>query len=85
MNTRFLLYGANGFVGQEIAAQALRLGLQPVAAGRDAAKIEALAARLGIEPQVFSLDDARALDRALETSVPNEVFETLLEQLGGDT
>jgi len=66
MNTRFLLYGANGFVGQEIAAQALRLGLQPVAAGRDAAKIEALAARLGIEPQVFSLDDARALDRALE-------------------
>jgi len=26
---------------------------------------------------------SKALDRALETSVPAEVFETLLEQLGG--
>lgn len=66
MNLRFLLYGANGFVGQEIAAQALRLGLQPVVAGRDAARIEALAERMGVEPRVFSLDDARAVDRSLE-------------------
>jgi len=66
MNTRFLLYGANGFVGQEIAAQALKLGLQPVAAGRDAAKIETLAARLGIEPRAFSLDDAPAVGQALQ-------------------
>jgi predicted RNA-binding protein YlxR (DUF448 family) len=28
---------------------------------------------------------SRALDRALETTVPAEVFETLLQQLGGDS
>lgn len=28
---------------------------------------------------------SKALDRALETTVPAEVFDTLLQQLGGDT
>ena len=65
MATRFLLYGANGFVGEAIARLAVQQGLQPTLAGRDAAKIERLAAELAASRCVFGLDDAASIDRAL--------------------
>ena len=65
MVTRFLLYGANGFVGEAIARLAVQQGLQPTLAGRDAAKIERLAAELAASRCVFGLDDAAKTDRAL--------------------
>ena len=43
MPSTFLLYGANGFVGEAAARQAVQSGLRPILAGRDAAKIECLA------------------------------------------
>ena len=65
MASSFLLYGANGFVGQAIARLAVQQGLQPIVAGRNAAELEALAAELGVEHRVFRLDESPAMDRAL--------------------
>lgn len=56
MPSNFLLYGANGFVGREIARLAVKKGLRPIIAGRDRASIESLATELGLEHRVFDLD-----------------------------
>ncbi len=53
----FLIYGANGFVGREIARTAVDAGMQPIVAGRDRTAIEMLGRELGVEPRVFGLDD----------------------------
>lgn len=66
MPSPFLLYGANGFVGEAAARLACAEGLQPILAGRDAGKIEALASELNLPFLVFALDDAAALDQALK-------------------
>lgn len=65
MSTCFLLYGANGYVGEAAARLAVERGLRPILAGRDAAKLEPLARQLGVEFRVCALGDAAALDRAL--------------------
>jgi short subunit dehydrogenase-like uncharacterized protein len=67
MKSDFLLYGATGFVGEAAARLAVKSGLRPVLAGRDAAKLERLAAVLGVEYRAFRLDDSAGMDRALET------------------
>ena len=64
----FLLYGANGFVGDAIARLAVEQGLQPTLAGRDAGAIERLATELGTAHRVFALDDSAAMDDALRTA-----------------
>ena len=66
MPSGFLLYGSTGFVGGAIAHLAVQNGLQPIIAGRDAAKIEAQATELGIEHRVFILDDSTAMDKVLK-------------------
>jgi len=66
MSSRFLLYGSSGFVGDVIARQAVHAGLEPILAGRNAAKVENQATELGVEARVFPLEDATALDRALK-------------------
>lgn len=66
MPSTFLLYGANGFVGQVAARLAVETGLRPILAGRHAAPIERLAAELGVECRVFGLDEPGAIDRALQ-------------------
>jgi len=65
VSASFLLYGANGYVGEAAARLAVAQGLRPVLAGRDAAKIAPLAAELGLEARPFDLSDAAAADRAL--------------------
>ena len=65
MTADFLLYGANGFVGQEIARLAVNDGLRPLLAGRNQEHVSALAAELGLEYRIFGLDDSAALDDAL--------------------
>jgi len=65
MTTSFLLYGANGYVGEAAAQLALAQGLRPILAGRDAATLEPMAKQMGVEFRVCALDDAPALDRAL--------------------
>lgn len=66
MPSDFLLYGANGFVGEAIARLAVQHGLQPILAGRDAVKIESQAAEFGVAHRVFSLGDSATIDRALK-------------------
>lgn len=61
MNTTadWMIYGATGYTGRLIAAEAVRRGLRPTLAGRTAAPVEQLARELGCPARVFSLD-ARA-------------------------
>ena len=40
---QWMIYGANGYTGRLVAAEARRQGLRPVLAGRRAGPIEALA------------------------------------------
>ena len=55
---KWMVYGAYGFTGTLVAELAVRRGLRPVVAGRDAAKVRPLAERLGLEHRVFGLDQA---------------------------
>ncbi|MBV8665484.1 MAG: saccharopine dehydrogenase NADP-binding domain-containing protein [Burkholderiaceae bacterium] len=59
-----MIYGANGYSGRLIAAEALRLGLRPVLAGRGAA-VEELGAELGLPVRRFDLGDGAATLAAL--------------------
>lgn len=66
MESDFLLYGANGFVGREIARMAAAQGLRPLLAGRNAEAVQQLAAELRLEYRIFSLKDANLLEAALQ-------------------
>ena len=66
MSKQFLIYGATGYTGQLIARLAVMQGLRPLLAGRSASTVAALAAELGLDFRVASLNDAAALDAALE-------------------
>lgn len=66
MSGALLVYGANGYTGELIAREAVRQGLRPVLAGRNAARLAPLAAELGLQARVFGLQDTAALHRGLE-------------------
>lgn len=67
MSTRsVLLYGANGYSGRLILAEAIARGLKPIVAGRSADAVRALAAEHGLEARVTGVDDPAALRHALE-------------------
>jgi len=55
---QWMIYGANGYTGRLTALEAVRRGLSPILAGRNAAEIAALAAETGLESRVFSLDSS---------------------------
>ncbi len=61
----FLIYGANGFTGELIAREAVRRGLAPILAGRNADALRPLATELGLPFRVAALDDPAALAAAL--------------------
>jgi short subunit dehydrogenase-like uncharacterized protein len=63
-----LIYGANGYTGRLVAAQAVAEGLAPMLAGRDARAVAGLAAELGLPHAAFPLDDTAALERALSAT-----------------
>jgi short subunit dehydrogenase-like uncharacterized protein len=60
-----LVYGASGYTGRLVVQGALDLGLRPILAGRNAAKLAAIAEPLGLEHRVASLHDPSQLDAAL--------------------
>ena len=66
MPTRFLLYGATGFVGEAIARLAAQQGPQLILAARDAGRVEKLAAAVGAEFRAFDLRDPLRIRAALE-------------------
>jgi short subunit dehydrogenase-like uncharacterized protein len=63
--TEWMIYGANGYTGRLVAAEARQRDLKPVLAGRRAGPIEKLAAELGLPVRVFGLDDATAATAAI--------------------
>src|SRR5262245_7881505 len=65
MSDSILVYGASGYTGTLITNRLVELGVRPVLAGRNAAKLAAIAEPLGLAHRVARLDDADALDRAL--------------------
>jgi short subunit dehydrogenase-like uncharacterized protein len=57
----WLIYGANGYTGRLMAAEAVRRGLRPVLAGRNRTEVESLAHELGLESRIFGLEDHEKL------------------------
>lgn len=60
-----LIYGANGYSGRLILAEALARGHRPVIAGRSERAVRALAAEHGLEARIADLADAAAVREAL--------------------
>jgi len=66
----WMIYGANGYTGRLIAAEAARRRLQPLLAGRNREALQQLAAELDCRARVFALDDATTVAENLsEVSV----------------
>ncbi|GAB3382317.1 saccharopine dehydrogenase family protein [Lysobacter fragariae] len=53
---QWMIYGANGYTGRLIAAEAVKRGLQPVLAGRNEAALRAMAEELGLRWRLFGLE-----------------------------
>ncbi|MCW8869075.1 MAG: saccharopine dehydrogenase NADP-binding domain-containing protein [Proteobacteria bacterium] len=66
-NQQWLLYGAYGYTGELIARQAVKDGLTPVLAGRDAVKTKQLAKELGLSHVAFSVSDLAGNNQLLKT------------------
>lgn len=66
MDDRILIYGANGFTGQLLVEEAVRLGLEPVLAGRSGREVRRLASRHGLEYRIASLSEPEFLDVMLD-------------------
>ena len=66
MTHPLLIYGANGYSGQLIAAEAVARGLKPILAGRNRDALDALAGPLKLTRRVFELNDAHEIERNLD-------------------
>jgi saccharopine dehydrogenase-like NADP-dependent oxidoreductase len=67
MSSLLMIYGATGYVGENVARTAGSLGLKAIVAGRDAAKLDRIASETGLERRAFGLDDPAAIDSALNS------------------
>ena len=65
MSDRFMIYGATGYTGKLVARTAKALGMKPLLAGRNEARLKSIAAQHGFEYQAISLDEPEALDAGL--------------------
>ena len=65
MKKEWLLYGAYGYTGRLIAAEAVAQGERPVLAGRNGEALQGLAAELGLKALPLPLDDAERLRAAV--------------------
>lgn len=63
---RWLLYGAYGYTGQLIAAEARRRGMEPLLGGRRADRVQEVADQLELEARVFDLDSPDEIARQIE-------------------
>ena len=61
----FIIYGSYGYTGQLIVDLAVKEGLRPMLAGRDARKLRAQAKKYNLEYRAFSLSETSKLDTAL--------------------
>ena len=63
--TKLMIYGATGYTGRLVAAEAVDAGLRTVLAGRSAQKLESMARTFGLTTTAFGLDDVDRLAAAL--------------------
>lgn len=62
-----MIYGATGYTGKLLSAEAVRRGLVPILAGRDNVRLQEVANSLGLkETRAFALDDPTAVRRGLD-------------------
>lgn len=66
MADRVLIYGAYGYTGALVAGQAVKMGMEPVLAGRDPSRLQPLADKLGLDAVTFKVTDEDAVRRTLE-------------------
>ena len=66
MSDAWLLYGATGYTGRLILAEALALGLRPILGGRDERRLATLAASHGLRYRATPLDDPGGLAASLD-------------------
>ena len=62
----YLIYGANGFTGRLIVAEALERGHTPILAGRNAKELNALGKETGLEVRVFDLESSETIAQHLK-------------------
>ena len=62
----WMIYGANGYTGELMVAEAVRRGLNPILAGRNADVIRALGSQHRLPVRIFGLDDPVALAAGLK-------------------
>lgn len=67
MAQRWMLYGATGYTGRLIAAEATRRGMPPLLAGRDGSSLAELAEELGCAAEVVGLDEKDRLHEIVGT------------------
>ena len=60
-----VIYGATGYTGRLIVDEAVRHGMRPIPAGRNANALRALAEPLGLTWRAAAIGDSAALDAAL--------------------
>lgn len=65
MSGKFMIYGATGYTGKLVARTAKALGMQPLLAGRNEARLKSVAGQHGFEFRAFELSDTAALVDAL--------------------
>ncbi|HEY4343844.1 MAG TPA: saccharopine dehydrogenase NADP-binding domain-containing protein [Parvibaculum sp.] len=65
MSGKFMIYGATGYTGKLVARTAKALGMRPVLAGRNEARLKSVAGQHGFEFRAFELSDTSALLEAL--------------------
>ena len=61
----WMIYGATGYTGRLVTAEAVRRGLRPVLGGRNATALRAVAAEHGLATAAFPLDDPAEVRRSL--------------------
>ena len=88
MTAPWMVYGATGFTGDLIVAEAVRRGMKPIVAGRSEEKVKAIAAKHGLEWRAFSVDDPSVLAAGLRgvglvLHCAGPFFRTYQQMLGG--
>lgn len=62
----FIVYGAYGYTGKLIVAEAVKRGMRPTVAGRNETQVKALARQYNLPSACFDYDDQRAWDDVLK-------------------
>lgn len=62
----WIIYGATGYTGRLITEEAVKKGLRPTLAGRNAAKVQKIASEFDLPWTAFSVDDTPAVLTALK-------------------